>query len=714
MNRPLFFVLFLFPFSTIACGGSPHPAAAAVSASEEAPPSAPSPPELPNEEAELLKLAGSTDEATRRQALARLGALLRTEKRFAEAATAFQEAADANPLIRSYLLLEKAEVESQMGEHAKAAASLSAIAGDQPRSSLAQWASIRLAAALALSDQREKATSAIERVMTIQLDEWNDEDFASLARSLEKAGFTKEARALRLRILMDYPASRWTEEHYGSLAALPREESPLEKLSFAESLRLADRIGRANRYDQTLDLLDRIERRFPDQKRSAELRFVRARSLFNSRNYRRMTEEPSVPGEPHYLAIEMLRSRAYWRSERPEQFVAGIERIIREHPKSDQAGDAKFQLAKYYQTDEMDLVRSARLLEEGIAARGAGTEGQNLWTLAWTWILAGENQKALATFDRYLQRYPDADYTSNALFWSAKIHERLGNQAERDRFFKRLISFYPYTYYSYRAREILGDTTLPPHEIASGHRFPTLTPGAADPRLAVPRELRAAGLERAAAAELKRIAAAAPDDPVLAWRLAELYADAGENLRGLSMLGRTFKDIIRHGGEGLPDQFWEVLYPRRYWDEIQEAAKAARVDPWLALAVIRQESAWEPTTVSNAGAVGLMQIMPQEAPRIAEAAGIGKVDRRDLFDPLVNVKVGTAELRQKLDAMENHPVLAIAAYNAGETPVRRWVARTPIEDLDLFIDSIPYAETRLYVMTVTRNLHEYRRIYATE
>src|SRR5687768_1724573 len=134
-------------------------------------------------------------------------------------------------------------------------------------------------------------------------------------------------------------------------------------------------------------------------------------------------------------------------------------------------------------------------------------------------------------------------------------------------------------------------------------------------------------------------------------------------------------------------------------------------DPYLLASIIRQESGFEPTTVSNAGAVGLMQIMPEEASRISTAGGLGAITREDLFNPETNVAVGAAEYSQKLALMQNNPTLAIAAYNAGEKAVGDWMARTPLDDMDLFIESIPYAETRLYVKTVTRNRNEYRRIY---
>jgi len=116
-------------------------------------------------------------------------------------------------------------------------------------------------------------------------------------------------------------------------------------------------------------------------------------------------------------------------------------------------------------------------------------------------------------------------------------------------------------------------------------------------------------------------------------------------------------------------------------------------------------------SVSNAGAVGVMQIMPQEAPRIANAAGLPTPARQDLFDPATNIAIGVAEYSQKLAVMHGTAVLAIAAYNAGEDAVGKWLAQTPIDDIDLFVEMIPYSETRLYVKSVTRNRFEYRRIY---
>jgi soluble lytic murein transglycosylase len=210
---------------------------------------------------------------------------------------------------------------------------------------------------------------------------------------------------------------------------------------------------------------------------------------------------------------------------------------------------------------------------------------------------------------------------------------------------------------------------------------------------------------------MKVIAAKYEDHPGVQFMLADVYVRGGEPFKANGVLQRRFRQVIRHGGEGVPQRFFEILYPLAYWDTIKAEAERRGHDPYLIASIIRQESGFEPTTVSNAGAVGLMQIMPAEAARIATAGGLNEVTRDDLFIPQTNIAVGAAEFTQKLAAMSNNTTLAIAAYNAGQGPVSDWMQRTPIDDIDVFIESIPYAETRLYVKTVTRNRNEYLRIY---
>ena len=250
--------------------------------------------------------------------------------------------------------------------------------------------------------------------------------------------------------------------------------------------------------------------------------------------------------------------------------------------------------------------------------------------------------------------------------------------------------------------------------MANGKVFPNIDADITalnEPRLDSVRELVWLKLVRDATAEMKAIAAAHPDSSAIGFRLADLYSRTGEPFKAINVLQRYFRDFARHGGTGVPHRFWEILFPLKYWETIQAEAERRQVDPYLIASIIRQESGFEPSSVSNAGAVGVMQIMPQEAGRIATAAGLPVPTRPQLFDPATNIAMGVAEYSQKRAVMQGTDVLAIAAYNAGEEAVGKWIAQTPIDDIDLFVESIPFGETRLYVKSVTRNQFEYRRIY---
>lgn len=665
-------------------------------------------------ESGLLELSRSEDPTTRKRSLALLGSFLLEHERFGDAERTLTSAVNEYPELRSLLQLRLAEAQAGGKRFSEAAETVSALLSGDSISSFSQTARLRYPAYLAQAGKRDETASALAAVSSVSIDELSEKEFMSTAQGLESAGRLDLATSLRFQLLTRYPQSRFAEEIYRELAALPDETSPLNSLDFANALDLADRLGRVNRYDQTLDLLRRIETRFPDKKDSPELRFARSRFNFNSRNYSASAAESLKPGQPLYLQTELLRARALWREDRNAEFLAVAGKILRNAPRSSEATSARLLLAKYYITDEIDHQKAAALLERAIQDGAAGSQGENLWIMGWTYTLAGKDDLALRTLERYLKAYPDHDYTTNALFWTGKIHQRNGRTAQRDIAYRRLVDSYPYAYYSYRAKALAGWPLAAPKEIENGIVFPELNDDAwrTDGRFEVVRELQAIGEATFAAQEFKRIVSGQPEDLALAFRLAELYASAGEYLQANAILQRRFRDVIRHGGKNVPSRFWEILYPRPFWESIQAAAKERGLSPYRITSIIRQESGFDPSVVSSAGAVGLMQIMPVEAERIANDGGLGRsVTREDLFDPALNIAVGAAEFVQKRLLMNGNDLLAIASYNAGETAVSRWTQRIPLEDIDFFIESIPFNETRLYVKNVTRNEYEYRRIY---
>ena len=630
--------------------------------------------------------------------LARNALALFEKKDWNAAVPALTEAAAAYPEVAPFLRLRIAEAEVARGNVQSAVALLSEIIAISDTSA-ATVARLRLPVLYAQLGDRAATDAAWAQANAIAIDELTETDFVTMANALAKGGRSDLATKTRMRLLTTYTQGRYTEQTFdhvkGELARLPQ----------AERLELAAKLARAHRYDQALTLL-------PADAPAA--RATRIRALFNSRHYSELLAETEGVKltDP---ALALTRARAAWRADRPAIFLAGLDAIEKEFPASKDATEAKILRAKYYTTDVVDYARAVDNLTKAIAA-GAGDE--HLWNLGWTYTLWGKYDEALKVYDRYIRAYPDGDWKTNSLFWSAKIHDRFGRAAERDAKAAQIVAEYPFSYYAYRAKELwrTGNPGCPDGQDcpSSTRAFPDLDAELAkidEPRLNVVRALQDAGLDRAAAREMKVLAAKYADNAAVQFMLADVYVRGGEPFKANGVLQRRFREFVRHGGANIPRRFWEILFPLAYWETIKSEAARRGHDPYMLASIIRQESGFEPTTVSNAGAVGLMQIMPAEASRIGAAGGIGEVTRADLFVPEKNIAVGAAELSQKLAATNNNLTLAIAAYNAGETAVQRWMSRTPPEEIDLFIESIPYAETRLYVKIVTRNRNEYRRIY---
>ena len=106
-----------------------------------------------------------------------------------------------------------------------------------------------------------------------------------------------------------------------------------------------------------------------------------------------------------------------------------------------------------------------------------------------------------------------------------------------------------------------------------------------------------------------------------------------------------------------------------------------------------------------------MQLLPSVGKSLARHQGMKRFQAKELLDPTVNLQLGTANLKQVLDRFDGQAQYALAAYNAGDTPVRRWLANGSYKDVAEFVESIPYTETRDYVEAVLRNREMYRALY---
>lgn len=157
----------------------------------------------------------------------------------------------------------------------------------------------------------------------------------------------------------------------------------------------------------------------------------------------------------------------------------------------------------------------------------------------------------------------------------------------------------------------------------------------------------------------------------------------------------------------------EMALPLRHQDVIRQQAAAKRLDPALIAGVIYAESKFNDAQ-SSAGALGLMQLLPSTAHFIAQRTGGSAFTTEDLSTPRVNIAYGSWYLRYLLDRYDDNVVLALAAYNGGETNVSRWLAQARAHGRSFGVDDIPFPETRAYVTKVLNAEKEYRARYGAE
>ncbi len=196
-------------------------------------------------------------------------------------------------------------------------------------------------------------------------------------------------------------------------------------------------------------------------------------------------------------------------------------------------------------------------------------------------------------------------------------------------------------------------------------------------------------------------------DATIAWT----YHQMGELRRAITLMRRAYPQHLTAGGEQLPAEILQVIFPLTYWESIRKQSALRGLDPYLIAALIAQESTFDPQIRSVANAWGLMQIVPATGRRLARSLGIRRFTTATLTNPEINIRMGTLHFSQLVEQYGG-TYYALASYNAGGSRVVRWKAEAPGLDEEEFIDNIPFPETQNYVKRILGTAEDYRMLYA--
>jgi soluble lytic murein transglycosylase len=362
-------------------------------------------------------------------------------------------------------------------------------------------------------------------------------------------------------------------------------------------------------------------------------------------------------------------------------------------------------LAAGVRHDANDMTRARELYRRLVNQYPGRTQmGLAMMRLAGISFIEGDYADAARIWDQYRTRYPRGVHALESTYWSGRARAEAGDSAGAATLFRTVRSADRDSYYALLASEWLG---VPFWPLPMG-------PLQADDAAAARRVagwmrgvdlLRDAGFHDEASAEADRVVAAAGGDRGTRYALAEALAERGYSQRALR-IGLGLR------GSGPPDRrLLRILHAFPYRTLITEEARDRGFDPFIAAALIRQESMFEARITSHVGARGLMQIMPATGRRLGDAAGLDRWDAELLYHPEINVHLGTRYLAQHLENYDGSLPSVFSAYNAGSHRVEWWKEFREYRDTQLFTERIPFRETRDYVKILTRNHAVYRGLY---
>ena len=541
-----------------------------------------------------------------------------------------------------------------------------------------------------------------------------DEAAIGLARTLEQAGQLREAletyRELQLTF-REASAFNVADTEARRLASQVNAAEPLTEADFDS---IVDRLAGVAAFRRAVDMQTEWLKAFPATARREEIESAIVQHLYSLR----------ANDESRQRALAFLKQ--YPASlETGSVFITLFRLDVREGLTADVEKRGRTIMAgDVANTTLSDRQGAARLLAEYLVSVGQPAKALGvysalykmtptragrvdvLWRMAIASLRAGNAARATKELQQVLSLKPDSETLRAATFWLAYAQEATGAKTAARQQWASLARLQPFTYYGARAAQRSG-TALP----AATMVFPELA--LRDPVIAHPDYHAAALLSRAgmlsdAAVHARRLNAALRRDDAVALLAARASEAAGDYSSSATLMSSYFGPYMQRPASNLPDDFWALAYPRAYWPDVSAAAARYKVEPLLMIGLARQESHFDRAARSPVGAVGLFQIMPYTAAELDPSFSNPAAMER-LVQPEVSAELAAKLLASLQSRYRGALAPTIASYNADKERVQVWWDAAKGLPEELFIDSIPYQQTRAYVRQVLTNYAMYQR-----
>ena len=649
-------------------------------------------------------------------------------KDFAGAATLLDSHVISNySLLPDYALFMRASALEQASRLPEARVVYEQLIQNYPDSARAREAQLRASNILMRSSNASAVPLSLKALVA-------EDDAAALlmtARAYEQTSDSARALSSYRRLYFYAPASTESAEAAG---AITRLGSTLSPGTAEEATTRADRLYEAKRFSDAAQAYADAFARFPNSV-NAQAQLRRVISAANVRKpadaVNALNAIPSSAGETRAEALYYV-AQTYARARQWEQARSNVEELRRSFPGSPFTARALVSVGQIAEEANNQADASYFLRTAVSSFPGSADVAQAQFDIAWMAHEAKNYSESSKLLTEHLAYYADknTDNRGRAGYWAARDSERAGKLAEARALYNALQARYDANWYGYLAKQRLdgmlrsGVGTVPvrPFSVDSvmGRAITNLgtvtvaeeTAGPKEDKLlARADELNNVGLDDWALEELAQATATAGNSPRVNLAIARVYRSQEDNVRALNVLKRSFPDYSQMKPEELTREEWDVFYPLSNWDIIvQESRARGNLDPYQVAGLIRQETVFMTRARSGAKAYGLMQLLVPTGITTARKYGIERtITEESLYEPRLNIQLGTAYLRDQIDKFGRIEYVA-AAYNAGPNRAVLWRTSLPSE-MDEWAEAVPFKETRGYVQGVVRNRLQYQRLY---
>ena len=673
----------------------------------------------------LLEPLAAGEGAAAREASLVLGRLAVADQEFDRAAELLHAAAEADGRFEDWRMLGLADCHVALGRLPAASATLARLLDSHPGSPLRPVAALRAAEVAGRLGDRERVQElvALGRRERFAPEQARELEEAAWHAALE-SGDAQLQRAVARRLLVEQPilASR--------LRVIELFRQPGGAIDWLSFLRVEQLLERAHSLlaagigAGALDALEAV----PVHRRELGWQLLRAEALTLARRSAEArslvaTLEAATTGER--IRIEELRAAALLeaarvRSGRAVPSLAERDRLRAAGRNAlwrvlELAGDrpAHREAALAAHRKLLSLLLDEELVEPALGLLRALhrldpddlSGARFLWQRGWREYQRRNPTGAIGFWSELQEIYPATSFARSGRYWTARAHEALGHAERAESIYREVAAADTGDFYRRHASRRLagaaatgGDAPPEPRE-----------PWPWDPALARARWLSDRGLDEEAMIEIRGLYGRAEARAAAALE-AVVLARSGRRRDSIHAVSRAFPRLGTLQQASVPPEALRLYYPIDFEPNVRRFAGSQRIPTPLLFAMIRQESAFDPTAVSRSGARGLMQLMPSTGAELARRLRLSFSSGR-LSDPEFNIRLGSSYFRQLLEMFDGNEELALAGYNGGPYRIKRlWRDEGSAAELDLFLEGLELSETRRYVKRIVLFRDTYDRL----